>query len=297
MDPFTIGSLALGGANLGAGIWSTMMGQSNYESQAQFQRDLATKGIRWRVRDAERAGIHPLYAIGAPAFGGSPVSMPGDSIGPALADAGQNIGAALSRTQSAEQRQKNQLELALLASQIGESDARRQMYLSEARRQAPSPGAGFGAGLQMEGTELSANLPGQGVVEITPTKQLTTKTGRPDIVAGLHPAYAETSVDKGLTATLPLSQGESLEETISEMSPGAWIGLLGRNARDKGPAWLWKFLGSRYLGVDPRLMDKMIGVVAPQPRGREVIGRESRRNRYMYRNDNPKYDWRVRGYR
>jgi len=51
----------------------------------------AKRGIRWRVRDAKAAGIHPLYAIGAPGVGSgilTPQSS-GSDIGGALQGMGQ----------------------------------------------------------------------------------------------------------------------------------------------------------------------------------------------------------------
>jgi hypothetical protein len=52
----------------------------------------AKKGIRWRVKDAKLAGVHPLYALGAPGVG-SGVLTPksGSTAGAALSAAGQAI--------------------------------------------------------------------------------------------------------------------------------------------------------------------------------------------------------------
>lgn len=40
-----------------------------------LQREFATTGIQWRVRDAKKAGVHPLYALGANTTSFSPVSV------------------------------------------------------------------------------------------------------------------------------------------------------------------------------------------------------------------------------
>lgn len=44
------------------------------KDKPQVNWDGAKEGIGWKVRDAKRSGIHPLYAIGAPAIGGVAMS-------------------------------------------------------------------------------------------------------------------------------------------------------------------------------------------------------------------------------
>lgn len=71
--------------------------QKQYEQQKEF----AQSGIQWKVQDAEKAGIHPLYALGANTVSYSPSSVGGggtdfDFIG----KAGQNIGRAIDATRS-----------------------------------------------------------------------------------------------------------------------------------------------------------------------------------------------------
>lgn len=82
---------------------------SNYYNQQQArrneanQREFAQHGVQWKVEDAKRAGIHPIYALGAPTHSFAPQSV-GDSLGPAVSNAGQYIGRALNATSSSEQR-------------------------------------------------------------------------------------------------------------------------------------------------------------------------------------------------
>lgn len=99
-----------------------------------LQREFAQNGIRWKVEDAKAAGIHPLYAIGAQGASFSPVSVAGisdNSMGSALASAGQDISRAINTTRTGKERDeaftktvndltltKFGLENELLASQI-----------------------------------------------------------------------------------------------------------------------------------------------------------------------------------
>lgn len=98
-----VGSLA--GAGIGAAS-SGSANSANAEIMAQqlaFQREMAQHGIRWKVEDAKQAGIHPIYALGAPPFNPSPVAIanqPDSSWANGLADASQHIGRAVDATKT-----------------------------------------------------------------------------------------------------------------------------------------------------------------------------------------------------
>lgn len=107
---------------IGAGISAisgARAGRQNYEAQKEF----AQNGISWKVADAQRAGIHPLYALGAGTTSFSP-SYVGDS--GAFASAGQDISRAASAASTAGDRaavealllEKAGLENDLLRAQI-----------------------------------------------------------------------------------------------------------------------------------------------------------------------------------
>lgn len=104
--------------------------------QEALQREFAQSGIQWKVQDAQKAGIHPLYALGAntvsyaPSTVGNPL-VADTSLGSGVASAGQDISRALTATRTGEQRadaftktaqaltiQKMGLENDLLASQV-----------------------------------------------------------------------------------------------------------------------------------------------------------------------------------
>lgn len=146
---------------IGAGL-NYAQGQQNAELQKQF----AKQGIRWKVADAQAAGIHPLYALGAPTSSFSPVSI-GDP-GGGLSEAGQSIGSAIDATRTAPEKvdaytnelrrlqlQKGGLENELLASQIAQM---RQ------RGNAP-PMASSGDPFLMTGQTSSGLKPPSGVVD------------------------------------------------------------------------------------------------------------------------------------
>lgn len=120
----------------------------------RLQREFAQSGVQWRVEDAQKAGIHPLAALGAQTSSySSNVGVPsaqtgarpfaGASMGSGLAAAGQDISRAMQATRTTDQRteaynrsiqdlsvQRMGLENDLLASQV-------------AKNLQPSTGPGF----------------------------------------------------------------------------------------------------------------------------------------------------------
>lgn len=94
MTPQGIGSLLGGIGSIASGFGFGSGGGQSVDYRG------AKKGIRWRVRDAKMAGIHPLYAMGAPGVGsGQIVSSQGTDPGAGLQGLGQAISGLPSRTQ------------------------------------------------------------------------------------------------------------------------------------------------------------------------------------------------------
>lgn len=83
MDPLVTSAAIGAGASLAGGLLGGSKQKIDYRG--------AKKGIRWRVRDAKAAGIHPLFAMGAPGVGsGQILSESNNSMAAGLADAGQH---------------------------------------------------------------------------------------------------------------------------------------------------------------------------------------------------------------
>lgn len=101
------------------------------DKDRKFQKAAATQGIQWKVADAKKAGVHPLYALGAQTFNPTPVSTGGGDLGSGIAAAGQDIGRAVNAASGSGQRvqayteaanrlalKRADLENTLLAAQI-----------------------------------------------------------------------------------------------------------------------------------------------------------------------------------
>lgn len=135
----------LGGAIGAVGnVLGGLFGKSAADKQTAMQKEFAQNGIQWRVRDATKAGIHPLYALGAQVTPYSPVQV-GDM---GLSAAGQDLSRAYMATRTEGQKvdlftkqsqalqlQRLGLENELLAAQIKKTN--------QPSDQAPFPGSSY----------------------------------------------------------------------------------------------------------------------------------------------------------
>lgn len=120
---------------------------ANKENIAQ-QREFAQSGIQWRVADAKKAGIHPLYSLGAQTASFAPSSV-GDPLGGAISDMGQNIGRAVDAASTSGERVANK---ALFSLQLERAGLENELLRSQIARERGQIGPGFPGGLAvMEG--------------------------------------------------------------------------------------------------------------------------------------------------
>lgn len=121
-----------------------LFGSSEASKNRKMQKEFAQNGIRWRVQDAQKAGIHPLYALGAQVTPFSPVQV-GDG---GFTQMGQDLGRALTATRTQGERvdaytkaaqalnlQKTQAEIDLIKANTARALA--------PESQAPFPGSSY----------------------------------------------------------------------------------------------------------------------------------------------------------
>lgn len=132
-----LGALIGAGASLLGGILGNKSQEEANEKNAAMQREFAQNSIQWKAADAKKAGIHPLYGIGAQTITPQASYVGDTSLPNALAQTGQNIGSSIDATRTAPQKltayaqaaQTLELERAslqndLLRTQIAEAAAR-----------------------------------------------------------------------------------------------------------------------------------------------------------------------------
>lgn len=193
---FPIASVIAAGGSLLGGILGQSAQNARAEKNDALQREFAQTGIQWKVEDARKAGVHPLAALGAQTASYTPQSI-GDSIGPAFAQAGQDISRAVDATRSGPQRveaiQKSMddltltrmgLENELLASQIAK--------INQAGHPPPFPVGGLAPGAEpVGGTAIAAGHPAWQVGNRTPVDFFSQVYGEPGEWAFGVPAIVE----------------------------------------------------------------------------------------------------------
>lgn len=171
-----LGDLIKAGSSLISGFMGQDAAEENRKMQMQIaannikmQKEFAQSGIQWKTKDAEAAGINPLYALGASTTSFSPVSVgvgPDMSMPNAVARMGQDIGRAVDSGSTSsgkisayeQQRQNLQLENGFLNNQLLSAQIAKL-------RQTPSA-----PGIPSEKASGDKEIPGQG--QFLPTSTL-----------------------------------------------------------------------------------------------------------------------------
>ncbi|AZL82909.1 DNA pilot protein [Apis mellifera associated microvirus 39] len=127
----------------------------------QMQREFAQQGIRWRVSDAQAAGIHPLYALGAqiPTYSPSQfIPGGGNALGEGIAQAGQHLGRAVKATQTQPEKDAEYAE-AIKKLELERGSLQNELLRSQiVRINQAGPGRSFPSLWD----DISGAIPGQG---------------------------------------------------------------------------------------------------------------------------------------
>lgn len=87
-------ALLAAAAPIVGGIIDAFSGNAAAEKNAAAQKEFAQHGVSWKVEDAKRAGVHPLYALGAQTHSFAP-----SYVGTDFQSAGQDVSRAITATQ------------------------------------------------------------------------------------------------------------------------------------------------------------------------------------------------------
>lgn len=283
------GSLIEAGAGLAGGFLSRSGAKKAAKKAWKRQKEAMQNQIQWRVEDAKKAGLHPLFALGAQTPGPvAPVDFGSGGIGEGIADAGQAIGGAVSRLGGREERKEQALRLKLLESQINEADARTQAIQSETARQNQSAvsqvsgaeqqlgvmhevPAGVGShGVQKKGALINdpifvyesdlgstrnpayakvGDLPGSGIIDLQASPQISHKKGNRGLQAGEHPGWKEYVMPNGLPVIMP--EADSFGEALEQLPLYMMPGVWSENVRRYGTEWADDMRAFLFSGLKP----------------------------------------------
>lgn len=103
MEPIITSALIGAGSSLLGGIISNATSDSASKQEYERQKEFAQNSISWRVADAKKAGLHPLYALNGSGATYSPQAAVGDDYG--LSAAGNSFADIYSRNPSKAQKE------------------------------------------------------------------------------------------------------------------------------------------------------------------------------------------------
>lgn len=214
-----LGDLISAAAGIAGGLLGNKANEKAQRQQYEQQKEFAQSGIQWKVQDAEKAGIHPLYALGANTVSYAPQSVGGQDFS-FLGNAGQNIGRAIDTTRSNPEKAN---ALALTASQIQlegmelDNDIKRATLASAlaTAKQGSNPG--------LPGTSTLPDLfgmPGQGdAPQVDPDNGLNLKknispasSGAKHLELAASPEVAMYKSKHGYSPQIPQSLSEPFEQ-------------------------------------------------------------------------------------
>lgn len=290
--------VAAAGIGAAASIFGGLLGSSsqkrtnaanlaNAQLDRDYQKEFAQQGIQWRVKDAQDAGIHPLYSLGAsiPTF--SPVSTnltAPTGLARGVSSAGQDISRAVAATSSETQRYTS-ARMADLAIQRGQLE--NELLRLQIRRQASQIGPAF----PVPSASAGLTIPGQG--DSSRIKDLAQErtTPHPDAMHSEPGAIVDVGWAKTAGGGYAPVPSENVKERIEDQI-GPEMAWMLRNYGPKKtpppfkppPGMSWKFSYSSLLWEPtlrrkPRTLNRKSSILRHKPFG----AHRRARNRSGYR--------------
>lgn len=204
--------------------------------QFDWQKLLATDGIRMRVADAKAAGLHPLAALGGGSAGYSPTTLIGSNvpdgggssrgpdIGAALANMGQGIGRAVAATSTPEEKVESAFEMTRKRQMIEKGDLE-NAYLAAQISKITNP-AQVGPGLPSNVGPFGGGqvIPGQPNTYEPKPPEIENREGRGAQNTTAGPAQPEVTLHRTATGLAPvMSKSFKGEGDLSEPLSMQWL--------------------------------------------------------------------------
>lgn len=267
--------------------FNTAQSSQEYERQKEF----AQMGIRWKVEDAKAAGLHPLFALGAQTASYSPVSVQ-DSVGPAMAQAGQEYGRAVAATATFQERELARLALRQAQNSVTQGDLTNEQLRLQNRQlendlllapvtmpQFEAPQIDFGGG------EVDA-------AKRQTATQYQTVPGDTSLALGATPMWREFSIGNGRSMVLPGGMSGDAAEVLESLgeSPSIMLATLEENRRRFGPEFAdWMY--DRYFKTPLRRQVEKIGGIPTEIARQAKMRAYSRNVQYLKRRPDSGKRW------
>lgn len=254
MDPIITGALISGGAQLLGGLFGSKKSGQIADMNVALQREMAQKGIQWRVADAQAAGVHPLYAMGAQLPSFSPITIdPGAPLQAGIAGAGEALGRGFADWQAQKNfnwqqgREEKRLswESVLQGHNVNMASLAEDQALSKLKTDEVE--RGYYAALTAK-TLLEAHANKErsalGDSPVSPTDAWErvpseVMSGRGEMTAGPpDKGWKSFNIGDGMVMDLPSSQNAGMAEALEGMEgivPS--IMVVAHNVKKYGPSW------------------------------------------------------------
>lgn len=252
-----------------------------------FGKDPAEKmfkhSVQWRVEDANKAGVSPLFAMGAP------VASPSTEVGGAAAlgamsqDLGRAAEAGMSGSGRAGNVSRMMETLSLRRADLENQVLEQQLINSKlaTTRQVPSPSGPGGDRL----------LPGQGnspLVKINPQDLTATRLGQSSEEPAPVPDRGFADTGTGFAPVLSRDMADRQADSVMEemawnvrnrLLPifGANFNPPGGGKSDRGKIWAYDPLKSEYVQIDPNSWADRLRYSTPDGSSYPPIPRVSRK--------------------
>lgn len=209
-----LGAIIGAGASIAGGLF-----QNNAaKQQAQLQKQFAKNGIQWKVEDAKKAGIHPLYALGAQTHSYTPQAV-GDM---GLSQAGQDISRAIDATRSKSDRLDafGKTVQALQLQRMGLENELLGAQIAKTKQGAAPPMPTSGDAYLVDGQSDS------GLVKTKPLERESFNAGAPSQEAGTH-------TEMGFLRTPGGGYAPVMSKDAKDRLEEDFLGVLGWNLRNR----------------------------------------------------------------
>lgn len=222
-----LGAIIGAGASLAGGLIAKKSQEKQAAQNIALQKEFAQSGIQWKVEDAKKAGVHPLYALGAQTTSFSPVSVGSDPLGQGIANAGQDISRAVNSTSTPTQRTSQftaaMQSLALEKESLSNQLLRSQLHRMNQTPNPPLPSASQNWLVDGQGQTTLPDSSSKPLIQDDPLK----RTAANPLATNQEPG-AITDVGYARTATgLAPVPSKDAKDRIEDIMPAEW-------------AWAWR---------------------------------------------------------
>lgn len=233
-----VGGLISGGLTLAGDLLDSGDDGSSERNAARgqdiaLQKEFAQHGVSWRVADAERAGIHPLYALGATGATYSPTTYIGaeprrSKVSKTLSHLGamgQDVTRAIYATAPQEAREKALFKQSFIKGELENEILRSQ--LAQLKQTGPAFPSSSGMSNQLLGGQGDSGYSyGGAMVTEVPHRPMYTHPGRPGQDVGSISDYAYIRTPTGYAIAPSKDVKERIEDQIIPETMWAWRNLL-----------------------------------------------------------------------